>query len=159
LKERIFGIVNLIVNHILENDDLDHEKNNVMENLISKGYNPNEIIDAFTWIRSFATNLYNDMQFDKFYNKPHAFRILSEEERMRFTVEAWGFLIKLRELGIIDDSLREEIINKALLIIDDEVDLDDIMIVASLAVFRQSYPLFKEEFLDQFQHGKNYLIN
>lgn len=159
MKERIFGIVNLIVNHILENDDPEHNKNNVMETLVSKGYNPNEIIDAFTWIRSFAVNLYNDMQFDKFHHKPHAFRILGEEERIRFTVEAWGFLIKLRELGIIDDPLREEIINKALLIIDDEVDLDDIMIVASLSIFRHSYSFYREEFLDKFQSSKNYLIN
>jgi Smg protein len=153
----MIGIVHLIVDRILEESDL--EKNNIVESLISEGYNPDEIIDAFAWIRNYALNLYQDVRMTKVYDRPETFRVLNEEERVRFSVKAWGFLIKLRELGIIDDQLREEIIDKAFLLVDDEVELDDIMIVASLVLFKQSYTYSKDGVLEQFQQKNKYLIN
>jgi Smg protein len=157
LKERMLGIVHLIVDRILEQNDL--EKNNIVESLISEGYNPREIIDAFAWIKDFSMNIYQHKGMRKLYDKPKSFRVLTAEERMRFSAEAWSFVIKLREMGIINDALREEIIDKAFALIDDEVELDDMMIVASLVLFKQSYSVFKDGFLEQFQHGNKYLVN
>lgn len=137
MKEKRLGIINLIADHILDNDELKDKKNDVVESLISQGYNPNEIIDAFTWIRNFAVDLYN-LKTHEMNKKGGSCRVMCKEESMRFTVEGWGFLIRLTETGVIDDSTREEVIHKALSIIDGEVDLDDVMIIASLVIFRQS---------------------
>ena len=40
------------------------------------------------------------------------FRLLSDEERLAFSPEAYGYLLQLQQKGLIDEAMREEILQR-----------------------------------------------
>jgi Smg protein len=67
-----------------------------------------------------------------------AIRIHSPEERLRFDVDAQGFLLFLEQAGIIDSTRRELIIDRAMALGDAILTVDHIKWVALMVLFSQS---------------------
>lgn len=81
-----------------------------IEALSKQGYTQNEINTAFGWI---YTKIYSGEKVFTAQSSPnHSHRILHEVERNIITPDAHGYLIQLRELGLINDMDIEVIIDK-----------------------------------------------
>ncbi len=72
-------------------------------------------------------------------------RIFTPEEMRALSKEARGFLVRLRSLGILDDRIQEEIIDKALQMADEEISLQEMKTVTALTLFARSHDDWRRE--------------
>ena len=138
MKERVFSIIEIIVRHILISKNIVHDEKEILEYLLSEGYNLEEINTAFSWIREIAGEQKVKLPSRKSINESNTIRILSNEEKISLSKEAYGFLIRLKELGFIDNEIQEEIIERAQYFADGEVELDEIKSITALVMMNRS---------------------
>lgn len=75
-------------------------------------------------------------------------RVLNTKESLKINEEAYGFLIRLKEMGLIDADLQEEIIEMAMLAAEDDIGMDDIKGITAMLIFDQSPGQWKSDITD-----------
>ncbi len=105
--ERIVEIIMLVMSESKGKDlmNIDYQKLQVL------GYSHSEISTALNWLADMAIN---PPSLD--YSKPkhkQSFRILHQSEQDIFTPEAWGEIIQMNNLGIINNEATEMLIDRA----------------------------------------------
>jgi uncharacterized protein Smg (DUF494 family) len=83
-----------------------------IDSLTKRGYTSAEISTAFSWLFDHLT-LGENLIVGA--NSPHSHRILHEIERLAIGGEAQGYLIQIRELGLISDDDVEMVIERAMM--------------------------------------------
>ena len=110
LYEKIIEIIVFLLGELKKNKQLAEID---LENLSSLGYTQNEINTAFGWIYS---KIYaGEKIFNEDTIKSRSFRMLHDVEKNVIAPEAYGYLIQLKELGLITDMDIEVIIDKIML--------------------------------------------
>lgn len=121
LYEKIIEIIVYLLGELKKNKQLGDIE---LENLSHLGYTQNEINTAFSWI---YTKIYaGEKIFNDENAKSRSFRMLHDVEKNVITPEAYGYLIQLRELGLITDMDIEVIIDKIMLSSYNKIDVEDI---------------------------------
>ena len=147
LRERVLAIVSIIAQYVLgERDNVD--ENDIVEELLSVGFEADEIDAAFSWMQNVALHTPGKLPT---LTEVRSQRIFTPEEKRDLSAEARGLLIRLRSLGILDDEAQEEIIDKALQVADDPVSLKDMKAIAALTLFARNNEQWRREvdcFLD-----------
>jgi len=144
VRERVLAIVSFIAQYFLDDRDMMTE-NDLVEELLSVGFEAEEIDAAFCWMESQA--LCAPAGSETSLNLPALnHRVFSTEENRALSSEARGFLTRLRSMGILDDEIHEDVIEKALQIADDEVTLKEIKTITVLAMFANSQNEWRREF-------------
>jgi Smg protein len=140
MRERILNIIEIVVKHILMTKEVVFNENEVIEYLLSEGYNLDEINTAFSWIREIIGHQRLTPPSRKLKKSTgiRGIRLLSPEEKMNLGPEAHGFLIRLKELGFIDDDIQEEIIEKAMYLSDGEIGREEIKTIVALVIMNRS---------------------
>lgn len=76
--------------------------------------------------------------------KPTTFITLSEK--------AYGFLNSIKELGLVDDEMEDEILNRLMMMVDAEIGIEDMKRVSAIVIFERQfdanedyYGIFEEE--------------
>jgi uncharacterized protein Smg (DUF494 family) len=129
IKEKIVEILIYIMSEIQENKRLNEID---LADLKEKGYTQSEISAALGW-------LYDNMRVTESAivreGKPsgESRRILHEAEKFVLSTESQGYLIQLTELGLLDDTDLENIIERAMLAGYEKITLGELQeIVASV---------------------------
>ncbi|RLD17110.1 hypothetical protein DRI50_00195 [candidate division KSB1 bacterium] len=128
IQERIIEIIVYLLQE-LKRSQVKGNYSNISKKLVSRGYTENEINFAFSWV------------FNHFQEKRHApeesleyssrsSRVLHEVEKMVIQPEAHGYLLQLRQLGLLDDYEFELVIEKALTLGTSIITIDDIKTIA-----------------------------
>jgi len=94
------------------------------DDLIDLGYTRQEIETALYWFYNRFEVKQNTVIADEI--ETDAFRILHDVERSILSPEAYGYLIELRSLGIINLSEMDKVIEKAVLLGGRRVSIDDV---------------------------------
>lgn len=123
MLERIIDIIVVILRQMKKNVQL---KEINLSRLAKKGYTPSEISSAISWLEE-----KNSLIVKKSDSKNKVFRILHPVERSVFTSEAYGYLVELQELGIINEIEAELIIDKIMGSELMSVSLDNMKTIAS----------------------------
>lgn len=124
LYEKIIEIIVYLLAEMKEHKQIGEAD---MENLSRLGYTQNEINTAFSWI---YTKIYAGEKIfsdEKSVSRSH--RVLHNAEAFIISAEAHGYLIQLRELGLISDMDTEVIIDKIMLSGYTNVELEDMKII------------------------------
>jgi uncharacterized protein Smg (DUF494 family) len=82
--------------------------------LADRGYTDNEISTAFSWLFD-KINLGERILSDEGGSSPHSFRVLHDAERAVLRADAYGYLIQLRELGLLDDIDVEMVVDRIMM--------------------------------------------
>jgi Smg protein len=144
LRERVLAIVSFIAQYFLDDRDTMSE-NDIVEELLAIGFESDEIDAAFCWMESQALSSPSaDTTMLKEPIKTH--RVFSVDESRLLSAEARGFLSRLGSLGILDEELREDVIERAMQMAEDEVSLKEIKTIAVLAIFANSHNEWRREF-------------
>jgi len=109
MHERIVEIITRVLNELKQNKKINEID---IHDLEKHGYTDSEISAAFSWLvdkLEFSNELFN---VDKSAN--NSFRILHEAEQDLFTESAWGELIQMHSIGMINSSHIETIIERAI---------------------------------------------
>jgi Smg protein len=141
LRERVLAIVSLIAQYLLEESELPSEDALVSE-LLSVGFEAEEISAAFVWMENLS--LQPRPQPALTLALP-THRVFTADERRSLSTEARGFLVRLRSLGILDQAMEEEIIERAMHAAEDGLTLKEFKTIAALTLFARSHDDWRRE--------------
>ena len=139
MKESILDVLLYLFEHYLADDadlvrDRDALKSGpLFEELGQAGFSPAEINKAFEWLDALATQ------------RPAASparvggptRVYADAELDRLDMECRGFLMFLEQHGVLDAGQRELVVDRAMALEQDEMDLDDLKWVVLMVLFNQ----------------------
>ena len=139
MKESILDVLLYLFEHYLADDadlvrDRDALKSGpLFDELGQAGFSPAEINKAFEWLDALATQ------------RPAASpariggptRVYADAELDRLDLECRGFLMFLEQHGVLDAGQRELVVDRAMALEQDEMDLDDLKCVVLMVLFNQ----------------------
>jgi len=144
LRERVLAIVNLIAKYVLGSEESSISEQDLISELLSVGFEAEEINDAFSWMERVALQPGATGPQEVTLNYPN-YRVFSREERQAITPEALGFLVRLRTLGILSDEAQEEVIERAVQAAEDQINLQEIKLISALTLLSHSNDLWQRE--------------
>jgi Smg protein len=151
VRERVLAIVNLIAKYVLGAEDAPINEQELVAELMSVGFEAEEINDAFSWMESAALQSTDQQKAQSELKPPPTYRIFSREEQHALSTEGIGFLIKIRNMGLLADEAQEEIIERAVRAAEDPLGLQEVKMIAALTMLSRSNSLWQREidcFLD-----------
>lgn len=122
MQEKIVEILVYLIGELRNNipiSDID------LTVLSQKGYSTTEISTAFNWLYekiSDGENIITDIA----PTSPHSHRVLHDVERSVINAESFGYVIQLRELGLITDMDIEVLIDRIMMSGYTTIDLQEI---------------------------------
>lgn len=131
MNERVVEILIYIMSEIRRNRNVTTKLDILSESLIQKGYSESEISSAFSWLMVRLNKDSEEILSKQEPSLKHSIRHLHEIEKAVISIEAHGYLIQLRELGIIDQLDLEQILERAMMSGASEVDVDDVKAVVA----------------------------
>lgn len=145
MRERVLAIVNLIAKYVLGADEAPINEQELVAELMSVGFEAEEISDAFSWMESVALQLPDEQAAATTPMEQPTYRVFSREERQTLSTEALGFLIRIRAMGLLTDETQEEVIERAVRASEDPVGLQEIKMIAALTLLSRSSNLWQRE--------------
>ena len=135
MEERIFTILLIMARGLITGNDLTEDRSDITLTLTARGFMDEEVNEAYEWFEEINTPL--DIDVDEKMNDIKSNRILSPEESFRVRPAAFGYLIKLKNMGIIDAVLLEEILTKVQNCGFDEIGLDEVRLLTILTLYKR----------------------
>ena len=123
----------LFENYFYDDPDAVRDRDSLQASLIGAGFSPTEISKAFDWLEELANQRPT-------LSQPRAdgpVRVFVEAEVDRLDRDCLGFLMFLEQHGVLDADQRELVIDRAMALDQDEVDLDDLKWVVLMVLFNQ----------------------
>jgi Smg protein len=123
----------LFENYFYDDPDAVRDRDSLQASLIQAGFSPTEISKAFDWLEELANQRPT-------LSQPRAdgpVRVFVEAEVDRLDRDCLGFLMFLEQHGVLDADQRELVIDRAMALDQDEVDLDDLKWVVLMVLFNQ----------------------
>lgn len=145
MRERVLAIVNLIARYVLGANDAPISEQELVDELMSVGFDPEEINDAFNWMESTALELFSLQPAELTLQAPETYRIFSREEQQALSSEAIGFLIRLRSMGLASDDALEDIIERSMRGAEDSLNLQEVKIIAAMTLLSRGDTLWQRE--------------
>jgi Smg protein len=134
MAERWLALLNGLTQRLLEDPGLFDEPGEILEEFVDQGYQPKEVESALAWIDRFIAGPDQVSEWTAEPITSRGLRTRSTEEHISFSPEAFGFLLRLENSGIIDPSLREEILERALGTYDEEIGEEEIRTVSRMVL-------------------------
>lgn len=139
MKESILDVLLYLFEHYLTDDaDLVRDRASLQsgplfEELGQAGFSPAEINKAFEWLDALAQQrpLASPSRADG------PIRIYAGPELEKLDVECRGFLMFLEQHAVLDTGQRELVLDRAMALDQDELDLDDLKWVVLMVLFNQ----------------------
>ncbi len=139
MKESILDVLLYLFEHYFANDatvtgdDLTAHDSPLVGELTEAGFSGAEIRKAFDWLDPLAR--LRPAPDQPRVNGPT--RIFHASEADKLDVEARGFLLFLEQHGVLDGGQRELVLDRAMALDQDELDLDDLKWVVLMVLFNQ----------------------
>ncbi|MFT4257660.1 MAG: DUF494 family protein [Pseudoxanthomonas sp.] len=134
MKESILDVLLYLFEHYFTEDaDPVRDRDSLQNGLLQAGFSPAEINRAFDWLDALAEQ------------RPNAAtpridgptRVYHDTELEKLDVECRGFLLYLEQHGVLDADQRELVLDRAMALDQDELDLDDLKWVVLMVLFNQ----------------------
>lgn len=137
MKESVLDVLMFLLDSCADDGALDDDdRDQLAGQLANMGFGEGEIDHAFDWLQSLA-----DDDADEEADCPpwsdRAQRQFSTQEQYRLTLEAQGFLILLAQNPMIDKPSLERVIDRAMALDLDEIDLDDIKWITLMVLYNR----------------------
>ena len=104
------------------------------DELTAAGFPVEEVDNAFAWL----DGLSDQRQQPLIFGPRASLRLFAKDELSRLSTECRGFLLYLEQLGILESTAREVVIDR-LMAIEDEIDLDRVKWVCLLVLVNQPH--------------------
>ena len=136
MKESILDVLLYLFEHYFTNEDVDpgvRDRDSLQKDLIQAGFSPAKINRAFDWLEA----LDNQRPCDRPARVGGPMRIFHGPELEKLDIDARGFLLYLEHHGILDGDQRELVLDRAMALDQDQIDLDDLKWVVLMVLFGQ----------------------
>src|SRR3546814_9005193 len=134
MKESILDVLLYLFEHYFTEDaDLVRDRDSLQSGLLQAGFSPSETSKAFDWLDALAAQ--RPSAAIRRVDGPT--RVYFGPELDKLDVECRGFLMVLEQHGILDPAQRELVLDRAMALDQDELDLDDLKWVVLMVLFNQ----------------------
>ena len=134
MKESILDVLLYLFEHYIGDDaDTLRDRDPLHDGLIEAGFSPAEISKAFDWLDALADQRPAVAQ----PRVAGPVRIFHGAELDKLDVECRGFLLFLEQQGILDADQRELVLDRAMALDQEELELDDLKWVVLMVLFNQ----------------------
>lgn len=144
-KESMLDVLIYLFEHLLEEGMfLVDDRESVRSKLVFEGFQETMIDKALIWLDGMSLP---ELEHSSLASVGPSFRIFSDEEQERLSAECRGFLLELEQGGLIDSANREMIIERALALDVEELDIEQFRWVIQLFLSNvpDENPLWMEE--------------
>ena len=151
MRERVLAIVNLIAKYVLGAEDAPINEQELVAELMSVGFEAEEINDAFSWMETVSLQSPADRLTESALQPPQTYRMFTPEEQQALSTEGIGFLVKVRAMGLLSDDILEEVIDRAVRAAEDPLSLQEVKMITALTMLSRADSLWQREidcFLD-----------
>ena len=124
----------LFENYFCDDPHANRDRDSLQAAVIQAGFKPSEVAKAFQWLDDAATRRSG---FDHSAAPSDSVRVYSEQEIERLDAEGRGFLMFLCHNGVLDRQQHECVIDRAMALEIDCIDLDDLRWVVLLVLISQ----------------------
>jgi Smg protein len=143
LLERMMTLFSFIADQVQDKQDLFDEEGKIMEALLNSGCILQEADAALTLMQTLVQKE-SDGLFAGLCT-PACMRTMNREERSWFTIDAFGFVTKLTNLGIVSEDQREELLERAMTAYPRRVGLDQIKTLVAFTLFSHSRDQYEDD--------------
>lgn len=116
-----------------EDDELQPDRETLRVELEQAGFPGQEVIRAFDWLEGLA----DEPPAPESLQTSGAMRIYSPEEIRRLDTQARGFILYLEQIGILNQSQRELVIDRIMALEAVEIDIDQVKWIILMVLFNQ----------------------
>ena len=140
MNERVVEILIYLMTEIRENQGGMEQIDGISKDLKQQGYTENEINAAFSWLfERIKIGTEQIFQSEK-SGRLQAFRMLHDVEKIVITPLAYGYVLQLQRLHLLDVSEVEQVIERAMMLGVSKVDVDDIKSIVASIYFNSDDP-------------------
>ncbi len=137
MKETLLDVLlYLFENYFYDDPDATHDRHTLQAGLIQAGFSPSEVAKAFDWLEALDEQR-ADVAPQPDGMQPDPVRVYAQSESARLDADCRGFLMFLRDNGVLDAAQHERVVERALALDQDEIDADDLKWVVLMVLFNQ----------------------
>ncbi|HET9048928.1 MAG TPA: DUF494 domain-containing protein [Chiayiivirga sp.] len=126
----------LFENYFCDDPHASRDRDDLQAAVIQAGFKPSEVAKAFQWLDDAAARRIEFAHSDALLPSD-SLRVYSQQEIERLDVEGRGFLMFLCHNGVLDRQQHECVIDRAMALEIDCIDLDDLRWVVLLVLINQ----------------------
>lgn len=128
----MMNLFSLIAKQVRHRHELFDEEDRIMQKLVSVGYHLHEADAALTLMQKLVKQ-----QDENFFGADTSIsmRTMNNEERSRFTTEAFSFAVKLGHLGVLSEDQREELLEQAMNLYSCQIEIGHIKTLIAYLLF------------------------
>ncbi len=134
MYQRVMAIIGIITDYLTDDVDLYEQEEEIVDDLVSLGFDFPEIETAFSWIANLSQGKDLNLQLLDLESESSFQRLFNSEERQILSQGARIWLSKLREMDIVDQATVEDIIDQALFLGGFRVGLEEVKVIATMVV-------------------------
>ena len=134
MGERILEIVFYLVQHVRDHDGSLAHFEDISRSLKNLGFTESEISSAYGW---FLEEVQSRSERFTFSAKARVRipRVFAELEKQQLELAAQGYLIQLYQMGVVSPEEFEQIVERAMMMAPETVDVESIKMIASTVLF------------------------
>jgi len=127
MDERLVEIIISIVDRLVDKSVSSKTVESLTHTLITEGYGIGEINTAFMWLyHTVDESFFEEGTVIPEYGIKSTLRMLNDFEKSLITPQAYGYILQLSQLGLLDDLQIEELIERAIYTCVETVELNDV---------------------------------
>ncbi len=136
----MYDMMRILVEKSLQGSNILNDEHELALVLGNHGFQQDEVYDALTWVQQILGERGDD--YAENYSrtgKGAAVRVLHPEERLAFSPAAHGLIHRLYNSGVVDDVLREEIIQRCIDLAAEEIGLEEVKTITLLILLKDRH--------------------
>jgi uncharacterized protein Smg (DUF494 family) len=127
MDERLVELIVAIVDRLVARDKETSTVESLTRGLMSDGYSLGEINTAFMWLyHTVDESFFEEGKVLPQHGSKDTLRMLNDFEKTLISPQAYGYILQLSQLGLLDDLQIEELIERAIYTSVDIVELKDV---------------------------------
>lgn len=150
IQDNVYEVLMYIFDYYMDQDvsNLNVNQPDLVHELAEIGFRHDAVQKAFNWLESLAGE--NQLEMKPESDENSAVRIFAPPECERLSKESRGFLAMLEQNKMINSTLRERIIDRALALEMKRVQLDQLKWVTLMVLFNQNEPIEELDWIEDF---------
>jgi len=135
MNERVVEILVYIMSEFRSNKTNPDHLELISRDLLKRGYTQHEISFAFSWLFERYKGETEELISNTEGGLPGSYRVLHEIEKLVISPEAYGYLLQLRQLNIMNDIEIENVIERAMMVGATHISADEIKALVATMLF------------------------
>ncbi len=132
MKESVFDVLIYLFENYFYDDEPRGDRDTLATELFQAGFTQSEVNKAFAWLDGLAASRQESILS---VDGLRSFRVYTRRECDKLDTDCQGLLLFLEQLGILTPASREVIIDRAMALEEDEVDVDTLKWVVLMVLF------------------------